>query len=101
MRAEAAALLAALLELGLLSTFAAAEAALALVTSLFDFAIKISPSLLGLTVRIKFSPRSSATNGRDAESRFAIARSQLIAYIASWPVDCNIAIACHRATEKL
>jgi hypothetical protein len=31
-----------LLELGLLSTFAAAEAALALVTSLFDFAIRIT-----------------------------------------------------------
>jgi hypothetical protein len=34
-RAEAAAVLAALLELGLRSTFDAAEAALALVTSLF------------------------------------------------------------------
>ncbi|ESZ53490.1 hypothetical protein X729_31680 [Mesorhizobium sp. L103C131B0] len=34
-RADAAAVLAALLELGLLSTFAAAEAAFALVTSLF------------------------------------------------------------------
>uniref|UniRef100_UPI001954FE32 hypothetical protein n=1 Tax=Escherichia coli TaxID=562 RepID=UPI001954FE32 len=41
-RAEAAAVLAALVELGLLSTFAAAEAALALVTSLFDFAIRIT-----------------------------------------------------------
>jgi hypothetical protein len=37
--AEAAAVFAAALDFGLLSTFAAADAAFALVTSLFDFAI--------------------------------------------------------------
>ncbi len=41
-RAEAAALLATLLELGLLSTFPAADAAFVLVTSLFDFATEIT-----------------------------------------------------------
>ena len=45
-RAEAAADLAALLDFGLRSTLAAAEAAFALVTSLFDFAISITSLLL-------------------------------------------------------
>ena len=45
-RAEAAADFAALLDFGLRSTLAAAEAAFALVTSLFDFAISITSLLL-------------------------------------------------------
>ena len=46
-RADAAAVFAALLELGLLSTFAAAEAAFELVTSLFDI---VSPPFTVLAV---------------------------------------------------
>ena len=46
-RAEAAADFAALLDFGLRSTLAAAEATFALVTSLFDFATPITSLLLG------------------------------------------------------
>ena len=45
MSAEAAAVFAAGLDFGLLSTFEAADAAFALVTSLFDFAILITSFL--------------------------------------------------------